>query len=61
MRKIVSHVWSVLWLCMVNGQAKVKLKEAFTIIFSQQSKDLPSMGFWFFFPCGGGMKSGGHQ
>lgn len=46
MRKIISHVWSVLWLYMVNGQAEAKLKEAFTIISSQQSKDLPSVEFF---------------
>lgn len=45
MRKILSHIWSVLWLYMVNGQAEGKLKEAFTIISLLQNKDLSAEGF----------------
>lgn len=39
-------MWSVLCLCMVNGHAEVKFKEAFTIISSQHCKDLPSVEFF---------------
>lgn len=46
MSKILSHIWSVLWLCMGNGQAEVKGRKAFTVVSSLQHEDLSAVGFF---------------
>lgn len=62
MSKILSHISSVLWLCMGNGQAKVKLKEAFTVISFLQHEDLSAVGFSMsLFLLWKDVESGGHQ
>lgn len=62
MGKILSHIWSVLWLCMGNGQAEVKLKEAFTVISSLQYEDLSAVSFFVsLFSLWKCIESGGHQ
>lgn len=43
MSKVLSHIWPVLWLYTQNGQAEVKLKEAFTVISSLQHEDLSAV------------------
>jgi len=45
-----------------NGQAEVKLKEAFTVNSSQQNEYLSAVGFLVsLFPLWNGVESGGHQ
>lgn len=45
MSKVLSHIWPVLGLYALNGQAEMKLEEAFAAISSLQHEDLSAVTF----------------
>lgn len=62
MSKVLSHTWPALWLYTLNGQAEVKLKEAFTAISSLQHEDLSALTFIVsLFPLWTDIENRGHQ
>lgn len=62
MSKVLSHMWPVLWLYTLNGQAEVKLKEAFITTSSLQHEDLSAVTFIVsLFPLWKEAENRGHQ